>query len=168
MHVGLKSFSKDYISHVTFIHVSLLYQILHFSYPIFNNVWDINSFLSKHIFLIHTLLQNIFYFILHSICILPNIEWKGSNLLCFNQMHQNVVYKYELHEFKPMLFFQSSIFIKILSNFEKQLVYISYEKRTIDKKTNVHKPILSILNMKKDFKKASSICIKFWSLKLYN
>jgi hypothetical protein len=27
---------------------------------------------------------------------------------------------------------------------------------------------LSILNMKKDFKKASSICIKFWSLKLYN
>jgi len=76
-------------------------------------------------------------------------------------MHQNVVYKYELHEFKLMLFFQSSIFIKILSNFEKQLVYISYEKRTIDKRTNVHKPILSILNMKKDLKKASSICIKF-------
>jgi hypothetical protein len=33
-----------------------------------------------------------------------------------------------------MLFFQSSIFLKILSSFDKQLVYISYEKKPIDKK----------------------------------
>jgi hypothetical protein len=129
MHVALKSFSKDYISDVTFICVSLLSQILHFSYSIFNNVWDVNiyyyiltyiicvrhpcSWASKfYFFLFKTYFKN-------SYIITKHVPFHYAFHLHFAQHwmrkikvktlfeHQNVLYKYEQHEFKFMLFFST-------------------------------------------------------------